>query len=74
MVMSLLTRTRVMVLIAALVPASTTLAQVISGLRWSFYETSDVGVGLSLAFTLGFLIVCLAAVSWIFKTGYRLKK
>ncbi len=45
----------------------------ISGFRWSFYESSDVGVGLSLAATLAFLLVCLLAVGWIFKTGYRLK-
>ena len=45
----------------------------ISGLRWSFYETSDVGVGLSLAFTVGFLVACLVAIAWIFRTGYRLK-
>jgi ABC-2 type transport system permease protein len=45
----------------------------ISGFRWSFYETADVGVGVSLAMTLGFLAVCLALVSWTFKTGYRLK-
>jgi ABC-2 type transport system permease protein len=45
----------------------------VSGLRWSFYETSDVGVGASLAITLGFLVVCLAVVAWIFRTGYRLK-
>ncbi|HEX9811525.1 MAG TPA: ABC transporter permease [Burkholderiales bacterium] len=45
----------------------------ISGFRWSFYETSDVGVGISLAATLGFFAVCLLAVWWIFRTGYRLK-
>ena len=45
----------------------------ISGFRWSFYGTSDVGVGISLAATLGFFIVCLAVVGWIFRTGYRLK-
>jgi len=45
----------------------------ISGFRWSFYGTSDVGVGVSLAATLGFFLVCLIVVSWIFKTGYRLK-
>ena len=45
----------------------------ISGFRWSFYETSDVGVGLSLAMTLGFFLLCLAVVAWIFRTGYRLK-
>ena len=45
----------------------------ISGFRWSFYETADVGVGPSLAMTLLFFVVCLAVVVWIFRTGYRLK-
>ena len=45
----------------------------VSGYRWSFYETSDVGVGLSLAMTLVFLVLCLGGVVWIFRTGYRLK-
>jgi len=45
----------------------------ISGFRWSFYETSDVGVGVSLAMTLAFLAICLVLVAWIFRTGYRLK-
>ena len=45
----------------------------ISGFRWSFYESADVSVGVSLAMTLGFFLICLAVVGWIFKTGYRLK-
>jgi ABC-2 type transport system permease protein len=45
----------------------------VSGFRWSFYGTSDVGVELSLGMTLGFLVLCLALVAWIFRTGYRLK-
>ena len=45
----------------------------ISGFRWAFYGVSDVGVGLSLAATFGFLAVCLVAVNWIFRTGWRLK-
>ena len=45
----------------------------ISGFRWSFYESSDVSVGLSLTATLGFLLACLTVVAWIFRTGYRLK-
>jgi ABC-2 type transport system permease protein len=45
----------------------------ISGFRWAFYGQSDVGVGLSLAMTGVFLVICLTAVGWIFKTGYRLK-
>jgi len=45
----------------------------ISGFRWSFYGSSDVGVEVSLAMTLGFFAICLALVWWIFRTGYRLK-
>ncbi|MDN5697185.1 MAG: ABC transporter permease [Rubrobacter sp.] len=45
----------------------------ISGFRWSFYGVADVSVGLSLSMTMLFLAVCLTAVWWIFKTGYRLK-
>jgi ABC-2 type transport system permease protein len=45
----------------------------ISGFRWSFYGVSDVGVGVSLAMTCVFLVICLAIVGWIFKTGYRLR-
>src|SRR5882762_2882181 len=46
----------------------------ISGFRWSFFETADVNVGISLAMTILFLAICLATVWWIFRTGYRLKK
>jgi ABC-2 type transport system permease protein len=45
----------------------------ISGFRWSFYGAADVAVGISLAATLGFLLLCLGIVAWIFRTGYRLK-
>ena len=45
----------------------------ISGFRWSFYEISDVHVGISVGMTLVFLAICLAIVAWIFRTGYRLK-
>jgi ABC-2 type transport system permease protein len=45
----------------------------ISGFRWSFYGVADVSVALSLGMTVFFLVVCLTAVWWIFKTGYRLK-
>jgi ABC-2 type transport system permease protein len=45
----------------------------ISCFRWSFYGTADVSVTLSLAMTVLFLSLCLTAVWWIFKTGYRLK-
>jgi ABC-2 type transport system permease protein len=45
----------------------------ISGFRWSFYGTADVGVGISLAMTVLFMAICLGIVAWIFKTGWRLK-
>ena len=46
----------------------------ISGFRWSFFEVADVSVGVSLAMIGLFLVVCLALVWWMFKTGYRLKQ
>lgn len=49
------------------------LVYLISGFRWSFFDIADVHVGLSVAITLGFLGLCMAIVSWFFKTGYRLK-
>jgi ABC-2 type transport system permease protein len=45
----------------------------ISGFRWSFYDVSDVHVGISVGMTLVFLMLCLTIVWWIFKTGTRLK-
>ncbi len=45
----------------------------VSGFRWSFYSTADVSVEISLMMTALFLAICLGAVWWIFKTGYRLK-
>ncbi|WP_257455821.1 ABC transporter permease [Archangium lipolyticum] len=45
----------------------------VSGFRWSFYGASDVNVTISVGMTLVFLVLCLAAVRWIFKTGYKLK-
>jgi len=45
----------------------------ISGFRWSFYGLADVSLAVSLAMTLVFLAACLAGVTWIFRTGYRLK-
>ncbi len=45
----------------------------INGFRWSFYGVSDVSVTVSLGMTLAFLALCVAAVAWIFRTGYKLK-
>jgi len=46
----------------------------ISGFRWSFFGTADVGIEVSLAMTLVFLGICLMIVWWMFRTGYKLKK
>jgi ABC-2 type transport system permease protein len=45
----------------------------VSGFRWSFFGTADVGVGVSVAATLCFLGGCMVLVWWIFKTGYRIR-
>ena len=48
-------------------------AYLLSGFRWAFYETSDIGIGVSLAATLLFAGACLAFLTWVFRTGWRLK-
>jgi ABC-2 type transport system permease protein len=45
----------------------------VSAFRWSFYGVSDVNVVISFGMTLMFLALCIAAVAWIFRTGYKLK-
>ena len=45
----------------------------VSAFRWSFYGVSDVNVVISFGMTLLFLALCIAAVAWIFRTGYKLK-
>jgi ABC-2 type transport system permease protein len=45
----------------------------ISGFRWSFYGAADVSLVWSLGMTGLFLVVSLAIVAWMLKTGYRLK-
>ena len=45
----------------------------VSGFRWSFYGLSDVSVAVSFGMTLAFFAACLAGITWIFRTGYRLK-
>ncbi len=45
----------------------------ISGFRWSFYENSDVSVATSVMMITVFLLICVTAIWWIFKTGYKLK-
>lgn len=45
----------------------------VSGFRWSFYEISDVSPMISIIFIFAFLTVCVSAIWWIFKTGYKVK-
>ena len=45
----------------------------VSGFRWSFFGKGDVDVGVSLAVTFAFLLLCLGVIAWIFRTGWRLK-
>ena len=45
----------------------------ISAFRWSFYGVADVNVGISVAAIIGFLVLCLGVVWWIFRTGWKLK-
>ncbi|HKY91886.1 MAG TPA: ABC transporter permease [Nevskiaceae bacterium] len=49
------------------------LVYLISGFRWSFFGEADVGIVISLVTALGFFGVCLAIVTWMFRTGYRIK-
>ena len=45
----------------------------ISGMRWAFYGTADVNPVVSAGMTAGFMVACLTAIWWIFKTGKKLK-
>lgn len=45
----------------------------ISGFRWSFYDVSDVNVGISLGMIALFMLLCLGTIHWIFKTGYKIR-
>lgn len=45
----------------------------INGLRWSFYGVSDVSVTFSLGMILAFMLLCLAIIGGMFRTGYKLK-
>jgi ABC-2 type transport system permease protein len=46
----------------------------VSGFRWSFFEISDVSVGISLLMVIVFLSACIGVVAWIFQSGYKLKQ
>jgi ABC-2 type transport system permease protein len=48
-------------------------AHLISGFRWSFFGKSDVDVVLSFSIILAMLLACLALISWMIRTGWRLR-
>jgi ABC-2 type transport system permease protein len=45
----------------------------ISGFRWSFFDHSEVPVGISFSMTLVFFVVALSVATWILRSGWRLK-
>ncbi|MBX7531331.1 ABC transporter permease [Qipengyuania sp. 1XM1-15A] len=45
----------------------------VSGLRWTFYGSSDVNIWISFGITLAFLAACVGVIAYIFKTGWRLR-
>lgn len=45
----------------------------VNGLRWTFYGSADVSIGVSFGLTLAFLVACIVAISIIFRTGWRLR-
>ncbi|MEQ8344984.1 MAG: ABC transporter permease [Sneathiellaceae bacterium] len=45
----------------------------VSGMRWAFYGHADVDPWISFGMTFGFMVLCVATIVWIFRTGYRLR-
>ncbi|WCT72324.1 ABC transporter permease [Sphingomonas naphthae] len=45
----------------------------VNGFRWAFYGIADVDIRVSAGLTLLFLLACIGVISWIFKTGWRLR-
>ena len=45
----------------------------INGLRWTFTGQSDVPIGLAFGATVGFVVLCIAVIATIFRTGWRLR-
>ncbi len=50
------------------------LVYMINGLRWAFYGITDVHPLYSGVVIVAFALVLLVIISWIFKTGYKLRK
>ncbi len=45
----------------------------VDGFRWAFYGVASVGPVICLGLTFAMLLVCVAIVVWVFRTGYRLR-
>jgi len=45
----------------------------VNGFRWSFYGVSDVNAAFSLSMIVLFMVICLGVITWIFRTGYKIK-
>ena len=46
----------------------------VSGFRWTFYSVADVPVWSSVAMLAAIIAACLFAITWMFRTGYKLKQ
>ena len=46
----------------------------VSGFRWTFFSYADVPLAASVAVMAGAILLPLAVIVWIFRTGYRLKQ
>jgi ABC-2 type transport system permease protein len=46
----------------------------VSGFRWTFYSVADVPVWTSVAMLAAIIAGCLIAITWMFRTGYKLKQ
>lgn len=45
----------------------------VNGLRWTFYDQADVDFAAATGMTFLFLAICITAIAWIFRTGWRLR-
>jgi ABC-2 type transport system permease protein len=45
----------------------------INGLRWTFTGTADVPIGIAFGMTVGLIVLCIAVIAFIFRTGWRLR-
>lgn len=45
----------------------------VSGFRWTFFQVSDVNIWISLAAILGFMLICLGLIAWMFRHSPSLR-